>query len=246
MKAQGQSTQQILYETGWFEGLDGDWRFEINDSDSSIFAKGQQQLLQEGEVLLSDLLNHSKLFENYPQLADVKVRIHPADSGYRGGWIADDNEIGINESVIQDDPDYLHSLLMHELQHAIQTEEGFAEGGAPDYRDQAIDEYQWLKQDKQNKNRYRQRKAAEAMAEQKLIEQQMQELSKDKEGDVQRQQLTKSMQKLQEKITQADISKQEYEKIAEKLENVKFSTPHEFYMSIAGKSKRVTYRHVWI
>ena len=38
----------ILRETGWFRGMDGKWRFEIDDSAMEYRANGDARLLEEG------------------------------------------------------------------------------------------------------------------------------------------------------------------------------------------------------
>lgn len=80
-----------------------------------------------GQKVLGDILDHPKLYDAYPWLQNIKVYPLPKDSPYygmaRGG-----NEIHMNELS----PDEFHSTLMHEVQHLIQTHEGFAQGANPD------------------------------------------------------------------------------------------------------------------
>lgn len=81
-------------------------------------------------IRLSDILDHPELYKAYPELKDIKIR--PLDKqweGKAGGlWDEADNaiQIGKIENLTQ-----LRTILLHEIQHAIQSKEGFAKGGNP-------------------------------------------------------------------------------------------------------------------
>ena len=81
-----------------------------------------------GVATLRNMIEHDDLFEQYPALADVKVRF--ADLGQTGGyWSKKNNEIVLHEQF-RGDPE---AELIHEIQHAIQDVEGFAGGASPEY-----------------------------------------------------------------------------------------------------------------
>ena len=48
LEASGVKAEDILRETGWFRGMDGKWRFEIDDSAMEYRANGDARLLEEG------------------------------------------------------------------------------------------------------------------------------------------------------------------------------------------------------
>lgn len=122
--------------TGWFEGYDGKWRFEIDDSAAALklpdgVPKGliladAINFVQTGggQLSLGDVLDHPCLYAAYPALADVRLGLHAGDgdAAYDGGR----NEITIG--ALSNRGDEL-SVLLHEVQHAIQFIEGFAIGG---------------------------------------------------------------------------------------------------------------------
>lgn len=176
------SPEDTHMATGWHRGVDGKWKFEIDDSAASIKPDFQRHLgevdrlqkerarliypedghrptaeelhgaarldrqatqMQTG-LTLDKLLDHSPLMEAYPELADVRVRIDPDMKGY-GAYSPSDNSITIR-SPDRYEPEHdgsldwtsantgtgdrtLKSVLLHEIQHAIQTREGFARGG---------------------------------------------------------------------------------------------------------------------
>jgi len=135
--AQGVDPETIRQKTGWFQGKDGKWRFEIND-DSALITPYEayddyrfEQLVngQNGETLevpLSEVWKDEALFNAYPQLANLKVEIKPLDNKRAGGWFSP-NE---NKIVLSNDATagQMKSYLVHEVQHAIQNEENFANG----------------------------------------------------------------------------------------------------------------------
>lgn len=46
LEASGVKAEDILRETGWFRGMDGKWRFEIDDSAMEYRANGDARLLE--------------------------------------------------------------------------------------------------------------------------------------------------------------------------------------------------------
>lgn len=118
---QGFKADDVYKSTGWFKGADGAWRFEIDDSASKFFPEN----LKGGQKLLGDVLAHKELFEAYPELKSVKVREAPS-LGNGASYDQQLNLIQIGSQVLND-----KGILMHEVQHAIQSIEGFAKGGTP-------------------------------------------------------------------------------------------------------------------
>ena len=77
---------------------------------------------------LGDLLKHNKLFENYPELKSHIVVLNAQFDKPEtlGSYDPITGTHKISEQV--SDPDAIMSTLLHEIQHAIQSREGFAPG----------------------------------------------------------------------------------------------------------------------
>ncbi len=143
-------------ETGWAQGADGKWRFEIDDSQAQFTPVNDWIDAAEVDgVSLGEALNHPALFAAYPELAQVQVRVNPArrsggmfvsqpGRGFVGSYI----EIGDPTLYGADSPAI--DVLMHEVQHAIQVREGFATGGSEDAmradKDQAMADRDYWRQ----------------------------------------------------------------------------------------------------
>lgn len=76
-----------------------------------------------------NLITHDELFRNYPQLRNTRVRFMQMEDGVMGRYIRQTNTIQLNRSL-RNAPE---STLLHEVQHAIQSAEGFASGSNPEY-----------------------------------------------------------------------------------------------------------------
>lgn len=133
MAAAGASPEDIWRSTGWFQGADGKWRFEIDDSAVPITKRLTEKELQSYPTI-RDALPHKQLFEAYPGVD--KTFLGPEyRSGMLGSYIPDQQVITVSP---RDPSDFSgqsggsqKSTLLHELQHAIQQSEGFAKGGMP-------------------------------------------------------------------------------------------------------------------
>lgn len=146
--ADGDNPEQVRRETGWSQGADGRWRFEIDDSQAQ-FAPVTEWLddAEVDGVPLGEVLKHPSLFAAYPELAQVQLRVNTARRS--GGMFVSQPGRGFVGSYIEIGDPTLYGaetpamdVLMHEVQHAIQVREGFATGGSPDSlraeKDQAL------------------------------------------------------------------------------------------------------------
>lgn len=148
--AAGEDAEQVRQVTGWFQGVDGRWRFEIDDSAAKFQPVDTwlENAEAEGGVTLGEALEHPRLFAAYPELAQVRLIVEPERTA--GGYFGVAPGRGLTGSliVIGDPSNYdletapAIDVLMHEIQHAIQMREGFAPGGSPDVlraeKDQAL------------------------------------------------------------------------------------------------------------
>jgi hypothetical protein len=122
----GLSRDEIWAQTGWFKGVDGKWRFEIDDSGMAFNFKVPEGI-EVGRAnragLLEDVVRHDKLFEAYPQLRQAGVHLDGYGQPNTGSW----NGKGIWVGPATTGSRRLSSIA-HEIQHAVQDIEGFAPG----------------------------------------------------------------------------------------------------------------------
>lgn len=154
MELDGSSENEIIAQTGWFKGADDKWRFEIDDTEASIGRFPTEKELNRRSSI-RQTLEHDKLFEAYPEFADILLR--PGYGGkYKGSFRAgadgekDKISVGVLANKMtaypaltagarQEAKEGMKSTLLHELQHAIQKREGFARGGNPgEFVDEAV------------------------------------------------------------------------------------------------------------
>nr|DAG81708.1 MAG TPA: crystallin beta/gamma motif-containing protein [Caudoviricetes sp.] len=135
MVEDGRTPEDIYKATGWFKGQDGKWRFEIPDNLEAITL---DKLMNDKRAKLGEIYDNPQLFEAYPDLKDVPVRIEEIEKGFNGFAYA--NAITISASLKNDNE--AKSTLVHEIQHLIQKREGFARGGGPETAREQIREEQ--------------------------------------------------------------------------------------------------------
>jgi hypothetical protein len=148
LAAKGADRKAIWDQTGWFQGADGKWRFEIDDSKSRISDSAYKDLHSQWEARGREMpsgLEHDTLYGAYPQLREAAYHytLNPTDFGGSGALTHDlrMDAKGFSYpspgapglvSAEAASPKKLHSIAMHELQHAVQRQEGFAPGGNPE------------------------------------------------------------------------------------------------------------------
>ena len=93
----GEDSETVRKETGWFKGYDGKWRFEINDSKMHLTDKPIRMF----GTKLGELIIHDELFSAYPQLRNVDVRAYDSDTA-GGSADFDGNTIWINNDRLID------------------------------------------------------------------------------------------------------------------------------------------------
>ncbi len=137
MEEAGKDAKTIKMATGWERGSDGKWRYETSDIKPKPFEEWMDKKnLKLGDIIDSD----SGLFEMYPKLKDFKVTRGKGKSTnaaiYTGLGKIEINfskfkpymSIPSNREKIDG---ILHRVINHEIQHAIQDSEGFAQGVSP-------------------------------------------------------------------------------------------------------------------
>jgi len=119
-----------------YRGVDGHWRFEFSDKDAS-FLNGFEKL--SGKTLdttLEKILKHDNLYKFYSKLNGMPVhlirnremqeRMEDNKSEYYAMYDPETKSIYINSDMFNDGK--VKESLLHEIQHAIQDIEGFANG----------------------------------------------------------------------------------------------------------------------
>ena len=192
----GANPEAVRRSTGWFQGADGKWRYEITDDEAKfrqhpeVTPEDVERGLSEGDItfakdkdvptltkarykdgtpdymgafgrteeearhnlinhlarrsnlrafdinkvepgdekFLDSVLEHAKLFQAYPGFERLKVQFLK-DADFRGAYSEHNARIQLN---MTGDHAQMLSTLLHEIQHAIQSREGFATGGMPD------------------------------------------------------------------------------------------------------------------
>ena len=149
----------IYTKTGWgFSESDGLWRTNISDANFSIsdrylfendghnlyvppgFSRQMTlNLVANPENIyalryngrLSDVLVHEKLFNHYPRLANLPLLYYVGENMRLGNefYYSPSSKGGYIKIQGNNSWGYVNSILLHEIQHAIQRIEGFAQGG---------------------------------------------------------------------------------------------------------------------
>ena len=122
MEASNKDALSIKLASGWERGGDGLWRYEIDDS--SYLAPS---MTKDGTIYkLSDVLSGKgarELFAAYPEMRNFDVVYKQLDNNL-SGWY-NNGRIYLNNSLSQEES---YVTILHEIQHAIQYNEGFSTG----------------------------------------------------------------------------------------------------------------------
>jgi Large polyvalent protein associated domain 23 len=118
--AAGVPREKVWQDHGWFKGGDGKMRFELDDSQARIGNKPKVGDLEE----LPEAIKHKQLYDAYPELQRYSVEGLRYGGEHRAG--TQQFGAGVGNGFM--------STSLHEIQHALQHKEGFANGGHPQYR----------------------------------------------------------------------------------------------------------------
>ena len=125
MQENGIDNETIRENTGWFQDRNGDWKFEFTDKYMSL---RNINFKENKTYKLGDILEHDILFTAYPELADYNVKFEKMDTS--GAFRKTENLIRINTNKLnaKNSKVAIEGTMIHEIQHAIQSIEGFEEG----------------------------------------------------------------------------------------------------------------------
>lgn len=103
---------------------------QLDDIWSGEYARLRERA-ESGNATLADVLQHDSLYEAYPELRDVKVRLESDTGSKNGSYDPRTNTITISEDKPGDSAKV--GIMLHEIQHAIQQIEGWESGASPEY-----------------------------------------------------------------------------------------------------------------
>jgi len=115
----GGNADDIWRETGWGRGADDEWRFEIDDSDAFL---EHPRNIPSGYYRLQ----HDDLENAYPdRMRSLQQSILNNGGPIRGKYLPSSN------TIVARGREGHRSTALHELQHMVQSKEGFGLGGNP-------------------------------------------------------------------------------------------------------------------
>lgn len=143
MQTEGLDPLKIRLATGWELGVDGKWRYEISNgkiNKSFSLNNSYDDLIDKevGEVSLRDFYVNEDLYNAYPEIGNIKVKFFSDKRGlldnFEMFFYRDTNNIYVNSLIYEDiregyNASIFEKAFAHELQHAVQSFEGFARGG---------------------------------------------------------------------------------------------------------------------
>lgn len=140
METGGKDAKAIKLATGWERGADGKWRYETEDvkvnRGAELFSPETYKSYpiagaieigrvdENSTIKLTSLVKDDELFKAYPEMEEYYVSFEKMPAETKGSHSFEEKMIRINK----DDISGLNSTLVHEIQHAIQSIEGFARG----------------------------------------------------------------------------------------------------------------------
>jgi hypothetical protein len=128
MEKAGEKPEDIWMATGTFRGPEGKLRQEISDTGAKL-TLGNLKPDVYGAIeakTFEGALEHPKLQQAYPELNEVKFQHWPNEEYQGANFDPNDNVITMGQKAMQPE----RGVALHELQHAIQRQEGFAKGGS--------------------------------------------------------------------------------------------------------------------
>lgn len=121
MESDGNTVLEIRQATGWERGVDGKWRYEIDDSKMEL----DKDFMYMRNYRLEDAITYPELFKAYPFLKDIRVSVRSRLGNIVGWYFAQKGVIMFNQDM---GAERIRLSLLHEIQHIIQDQEGFAQG----------------------------------------------------------------------------------------------------------------------
>jgi hypothetical protein len=127
----GVKREDIIDKTGWFQGADKKWRFEIPDNTSyaDVESLAGEGMKLGSKLPLNNVFSHNPLYKAYPEIAATDVRLMRSTDPFA---VSSGEKYPLFVSLPEGSSDKLaRAKLTHEAQHLVQRQEGFAEGANP-------------------------------------------------------------------------------------------------------------------
>lgn len=120
------------YTDKWWRGEATEEEKKSLDDISRKITDSEAQLKASEKIKVGDVLDHPELFKQYPWAKDINLEFTSVKQLQgSGSYDSKNNLMTLNKSIARELPDEARSVLLHEVQHAIQEREGFAKGGSP-------------------------------------------------------------------------------------------------------------------
>lgn len=132
----GTDPRTIWQQTGTWKGPDGKWRQEISDQSAKL-TLGRGSPDEYGAIeakTFEGALKHQQLKRAYPELNEVTFLHYPKEDYLGANFDPSDMVVTMGQKAMEPQ----RGVALHELQHVIQRNEGFAKGGSPS---NVLDEY---------------------------------------------------------------------------------------------------------
>lgn len=127
MEEEGIADENIFYATGWYRGVDGQWRWVI---DANIRYRIQRGPGLPQKIPLNEAIDYPALFEAYPEMGSTQIEFH-RDMPTGVAATAHNTTRGTVSIEMSAETFFADmTILVHEIQHVIQAAEGFARGSS--------------------------------------------------------------------------------------------------------------------
>jgi len=142
LETEGVKPQKIFEQTGWYKDIDDQWKYEIPDklwtpgdmvTPDDVWLRGIPKIGPAPGSKLNDILTHKRLYEAYPEAKNIQFEYDPkygSGAAFMPGRTLSDSKIIIGDDIF--DNDLAMQRILHEIQHGVQSFEGFAVGGNPE------------------------------------------------------------------------------------------------------------------
>ena len=147
-----QDPSEVYQKTGWWkDARDGQWKFEIQDTGANLDKSVLDKISKMAEdnvatgskvsyvkVPLEKVFNHPDLYKAYPELKNADFYFDQRFTNALGtAGISPQTgklSVAVGPLFYEQSANTQKGIILHEIQHLVQTLEGFASGGRPNYK----------------------------------------------------------------------------------------------------------------
>ena len=146
------SPEEAYKRTGWWkDARDGQWKFEIQDTGANLDKSVLDKMSKMAEdnvatgakvsyvkVPLEKVFDHPDLYKAYPELKNADFYFDQRFTNALGtAGISPQTgklSVAVGPLFYEQSANTQKGIILHEIQHLVQTLEGFASGGRPNYK----------------------------------------------------------------------------------------------------------------